>query len=235
MPEATRARWKAQADSLVAEIGERRAPWLARAHTRSDSVRVEWAVHSAELFRQAATLNASLYSPDRDSLMAANLDWALRTFHPRSRVIVWAHDIHVSHGGDPVRSFNGGAQMGAHLKRSYGHAYRAFSLLTRSGAYSATRSFTDHAIFAAEAFPAPEGSVEDVLAAVPRSPRGVGLIVDLRVGERDPDGAWLWRPRALRHVGFAAYDYAFELRAVMPLEFDGVILIERTTPSRLLP
>ncbi len=231
----TRARWKAQGDSLVRDIGARRAPWLADARTRADSVRVEWASHSAELFRQAATLNASLSSPDRDSLMAANLDWALRTLHPGSRAVVWAHDVHVSHGGDPVRSFNGGAQMGAHLKRSYGHTYRAFSLLTRTGAYSATRSFTDHAIFAAEAFPAPEGSVEALLAAVPRSPLSIGLVADLRVGERDAQGAWLWRPRPLRHVGYAAYDYAFELRAVMPLEFDGVILIERTTPSRPLP
>jgi erythromycin esterase-like protein len=38
-------------------------------------------------------------------------------------------------------------------------------------------------------------------------------------------------PRRIRHVGFAAYDYGFEMEALFPLEFDGIIFIDRTTPS----
>ena len=41
-------------------------------------------------------------------------------------------------------------------------------------------------------------------------------------------------PRPIRHVGYAAYDYGFELKAVIPLEFDGVVFIDHTTPSRML-
>ena len=167
--------------------------------------------------------------------MAANLDWSLRTLYPRSRVIVWAHDVHVSHGGDPVRSFNGGAQMGSYLKHAYGHEYRACSLLTRTGRYGATRSFTDHEIIAAEAFPAPAGSVEAALALLPRPAASPGVIVDLRVTPEDPHAAWLWYPRPVRSIGYAAYDYGFDLTAVMPLEFDGIVFIERTAASRILP
>jgi hypothetical protein len=125
--------------------------------------------------------------------------------------------------------------MGAHLLRSFGHRYRAFSLLTRSGRYSATRSFTDHEIIAVDAFTAPAGSAEAVLSRIPRPAGSVGTVTDLRVDPGAREAAWLWRPRPLRHVGYAAYDYDFDLKAVLPLEFDGVILVERTTASRLLP
>lgn len=235
VPELTRALWSQRADSLHRTIAARRAGWLAAARSGADSLAVEWAAQNAELFRQAARFNVALNSPERDSLMAANLDWALRTLYPEARAVVWAHDVHVSHGGDPDRSFNAGAQMGAHLKHTYAYEYRAFSLLTAEGAYSATRSFTDHEIIAAEAFPAPAGSVEAALAAVPRRGGEIGLIADLRQARDDPRARWLWQPRPIRHIGYATYDYGFEMLTVMPLEFDGVIYIERTTASRMLP
>lgn len=235
LPEAQRRAWFAGADTLWRELSLRRTQWLTSARSVADSTAVEWAVHEGDLVRQAARLNITLNSPDRDSLMAANLDWALRTLYPRSRVVVWAHDVHVSHGGDRDRSFNGGAQMGAQLRQTYGYDYRAFSLLTRTGRYSATRSFTDHTIASMEAFPAPAGSVEALLASIPRPAGSPGLITDLRVAEDDPSGRFLWRARPVRHIGYAAYDYGFDLRAVMPLEFDAVVFIDRTNPSRMLP
>ena len=230
--EGIRRQWLATADSIVVAVAARRGAWLATARSRADSLRVERAVHDADLYRQAARLNASLASPDRDSLMAANLDWVLRTEHPGARAVVWAHDVHVSRGGDRQRSFNGGAQMGAVLAQAYGHDYRAFSLLTREGTYRATRSFNDHRMMDAMGFPAPEGSAEAMLAALPRPSGARGVLVDIRVREDDPRGGWLWTPRPLRHIGYAAYDYGFEILGVLPLEFDGVILIDRTEASR---
>jgi hypothetical protein len=35
-------------------------------------------------------------------------------------------------------------------------------------------------------------------------------------------------------VGYAAYDYGFDLTAAMPLEFDGIVFIEQTAASRML-
>jgi erythromycin esterase len=234
VPDSMRARWLRQSATMWDEVSARRANWLARATNRQDSLAVEWAVQSANLFRQAARLNASLNSPDRDSLMAANLDWTLRTLAPRERAVVWAHDVHVSRGGDAKLSFNGGAQMGAYLSRLYGDDYRAFSLLTYDGAYTATRSFNDHRMIEAQAFPAPVGSLEAALHGVQLPPASVGFTVDLRRARTDPDAAWLRSPRPIRHIGYAAYDYGFEFDAVLPLEFDGVIFIDRTTASRLL-
>jgi len=233
--ESIRAGWATQADTLLQVVTSYRAGWLDAARTAADTVEVEWAIHAAELYTQAARFNVALYSPERDSLMAANLNWALRVLHPRARAVVWAHDVHVSHGGDLRRSFNAGAQMGAHLLHTYKLDYRAFSLLTSSGTYSATRSFTDHVIAEVAAFPAPPGSVEAAFGALPRPRGAVGLIADLRVGERDPAAGWLWQLRPIRSIGYAAYDYGFDLTAAMPLEFDGAIYLEPTTSSRLLP
>lgn len=234
VPDSVRARWHATAGAIVAEMRARRPAWLARAGTAADSARVEAAVHDADLYRQAALLNATLASPQRDSLMAANLDWVVRGPHRGARTIVWAHDLHVSRGGDARRSMNAGAQMGAYLARAFRLDYRAFSLLTREGDYTATRSLTDHTLIEARGFPAPSGSVEAMVGALPRGRGNPGVVVDARVREHDPDGGWLWTPRVVRSIGYAAYDFGFEMAITIPLEFDGLILIDRSTPSRPL-
>ena len=71
--------------------------------------------------------------PDRDSLMAANLDWALTTLMPGAKAVAWAHDVHVAHGGDKEQSFFSGSTMGAELKRRMGGQYQAISLLLLRG------------------------------------------------------------------------------------------------------
>jgi erythromycin esterase len=232
--DTTRARWHRQTETLWSEVSGRRGAWLARAGSRVDTLQVEWAVQSANLLRQAARFNVRLSSPERDSLLAANLDWSLATLAPGERAVIWAHDVHVSRGGDPERSFNQGAQMGAFLRRAHGDGYRVFSLLTYDGAYTAARSFSNHRMAALEAFPGPPGSLEGILHGLLRPPGSVGWIVDLRAAREPNAGRWLWMPRPIRHIGYAAYDYGFEMTAVMPLEFDGVVFIDHTSASRLL-
>lgn len=232
--DSTRARWARQAEALWWDVSGRRRGWLTRAQTGADSVAVEWAVQCANLVRQSAGFNVELSSPQRDSLMAANATWLLRTITPGQRAVIWAHDVHISHGGDAKLSFNGGAQMGAHLKREFGTGYRALTLLTASGGYSATASFVDHRIIEAAAFPAPVNSWEGVLHALSRPPGSIGVVVDLRTGEGQPGAQWTQVPRPIRHIGYAAYDYGFEFKAVLPLEFDGAVFIDRTTASRVL-
>jgi len=234
IPDSIRTRWRKQGETMWQDVSARRSAWLVGARSRGDSIAAEWALQSANLMRQATLFNEALNSPERDSLMAANLDWIVRILAPGERAVVWAHDVHVSRGGDPERSFNGGAQMGAYLSRLYGDGYRAFSLLTYDGAYSATKSFTDHEWIEAAAFPAPAGSIEEALHRLPRTPGAVGMIVDLRAAASDNRGDWLWQPRPIRHIGYAAYDYGFEMKAVPPLEFDGIVFIDHTTASRKL-
>lgn len=233
--DSTRTAWRRDAERLANGARAAAPRWLRRATTSADSARVHWMVQSAVLLHQATLLNESLYSPQRDSLMAANLGWALETLHPDARAVVWAHDVHVSRGGDAARSFNAGEQMGAYVARDLGPgAYRAFSLLTYDGAYTATRSFTDYEYIAADAFPAPPGSLESALHDLSASEGVPAWLVDLRGARDDPAAAWLRALRPIRHIGYAAYDYGYEIAVVLPLEFDGVVFIDRSSPSRLL-
>jgi len=232
--DTTRSRWRRNAERLWRDISGRRTGWLSGSRSAGDSVSVEWAVQSANLLRQAALGNETLNVPDRDSLMAANLGWVLQVLTPGERAVVWAHDIHVSAGGDAELSFYHGATMGAQLRRMFGDAYRRFSLLTYEGSYSATKGLTDYTMIEAAALPAPSGSLEKAMHRVPRPTNTVGLIVDLRSSRGKADARWLERPHRLRHVGYAAYDFAFDLEAVFPLEFDGVVFIDKTTASRII-
>jgi erythromycin esterase len=232
--DTTRSRWRKNADRLWETINAKRGVWLAASSSHADSMSAEWAVQCANLVRQAALGNETLNVPDRDSLMAANLGWVLDVVAPGERAVVWAHDVHVSAGGDAKLSFYNGATMGAQLRRMFGDAYRSFSLLTYEGAYSATKSLSDYTMIEAAALPAPSGSLEKALHRVARPTNTVGLIVDLRSSRGSSDAKWLQQPLRLRHVGYAAYDFAFDLEAVFPLEFDGVVFVDRTTASRVI-
>jgi erythromycin esterase len=237
LADTTRTRWRENAEDLVRQVSEQREEWLGRSKDKDDSLEVEWAVQAANLAFQATRANETLNVPDRDSLMAANLHWVLERLTPGAKAVVWAHDVHVAKGGDPKKSFFNGATMGAELKRRLGPEYQAFSLLTFDGAYTGTKSFTDHAMISAAAYPGPEGSVEKALHEVAGG-SSLGLVVDLgpAVGTGGAVGSveWIASPRRIRHVGFAAYDYGFDMEAVFPLEFDGIIFIDRTTPSKPL-
>jgi erythromycin esterase-like protein len=233
--DSVRRNWRQAAEGIYAAVSGQRGTWLASAASRRDSLEIEWGVQAANLLLQSALGNETLNVPDRDSLMAANLEWALRTVTPGQKAVVWAHDIHVSRGGDKTLSFYNGATMGAELSRLFGSNYRTFSLLTYEGSYSATKSLTNHEMIVAAALPAPTGSLEHALHQVQRPRATLGLVVDLRGGVSQSAPQWVLQPRRLRHVGYAAYDFAFDLEAVFPLEFDGVVFVDRTTASRLLP
>lgn len=225
----------AEADSVLQETAERQAGWIGSATTGRDSAEVIWAIQCAQLYRQAAFLNSMAYNPARDSLMAENIHWLIDALHPGARVVVWAHDSHVSLGGDPLQSYNGGAQMGAALRRRYGAAYRAFGLLTAGGFLTATRSLTDYTLGRISAFPAPPGSNEAILARLPSVAGHVGTLSDLRGTATVPAAAWLWQRRPTRSIGYAAVDYGFEQEVALAREFDGVFLLRRTDASHPVP
>lgn len=233
--DGTRLRWLGEADTLLQETTRRGPQWLAASRTRADSIDVEWALQGAALYRQAAFLNSVAYNPARDSLMAVNIGWLIERLHPGARVVVWAHDSHVSVGGDPARSYNGGTQMGAVLRRLHGTGYRAFGLLAAAGEYTATRSLSDFTLGRHAAFPAPSASNEGILSRLPAVPGTIGTLSDLRGSAATPAAAWAWQGRPTRSIGYAAADYGFEQEVAVAREFDAVFLLRRTEASRPLP
>jgi erythromycin esterase len=234
LPDSVRQRWRENAEAMWGILNGRQSEWLASAQTRRDTADVQWAVQNANVVRQAAINNHTLSVAERDSFMAANLDWQIDRRPPDTRTIVWAHDTHVSRGGDAKTSFYGGATLGAYLSRRHGDDLRVFGLETHRGTYTATATLTDRRIVTAEATRAPLGSVEDALLSVARRLDSPVIVTDLRSARTDPRGAWLMEPRPIRSIGYAAYDYGFEQKTIAPQEFDALIFIEVTSGSVLL-
>jgi erythromycin esterase len=235
-PDSVLSRWRADAGEAARLVEARRDEWLRRAATAADSAAVEWALQNARVAHQAAVY-ASLNQVDRDSAMAENLAWLLARRPPGTRAVVWAHDSHISRGGAPDPEDNYFARsMGAYLARRFGSELRIFGILTHGGEYTAARSMYGGppGMIAAEAFPAPAGSVEEAFHRAARRMGAAQILADLRAAAAEPEGRWLLEGRAHRFVGYAAEDYGFSGTMAPAHQFDAILFVDQTTGSRLL-
>ncbi len=188
-----------------------------------------WVIQNAVVVMQcAAQANDPWNSMIRDSCMAANIAWTLEQHPADTRMAVWAHDAHVGRIG-----FVNGTSMGAYMVREFGDQLRVIGLGTYDGAYRATRGFIDHRMMDARCYPAPVGSLEEALHRV-LAGKGEALLLDIRASASDPRSTWLQQPRPVRSIGYSAFDFGFEQPTVLADQFDAVLLIDHTTPSRKL-
>ena len=67
----------------------------------------------------------------RDRFMADNIEWLAQTFDKKSRIAVWAHNLHVANG--PWLGF---PSLGEFLKKSLGTKYLAVGFLFNRGTFS---------------------------------------------------------------------------------------------------
>lgn len=164
----------------------------------------------------------------RDSAMAENVRWILEREGPQAKLVLWAHNSHVS--TQPP-------SMGAHLRGTFGSDMVVFGFAFNQGSFQAVergqpskgglRSFTVE--------PAPEGSLGWVLAEA-----GLQLAaVDLREPPEDgPVAEWWNEPRPVREVG-AGYSEGspsgFWAPRILPDFYDALLFVESTTPARSNP
>jgi erythromycin esterase len=229
-PTDVRGSWYANALEVYERIHGYRERWLARAGDRADSVAVDWIVQNANVARQAALGALTGDFATRDSAMAENIRWALDRRPEGTRIVVWAHDGHISLAAHEWANYWGGGSMGGELSRLFGDEYRAFGLLTYAGSYSGA---IGHDIIDAELLPAPVGSLEEALHRIAERLGSPLLIAGLQGAERDSAGSWLLEPRLIRMVGYAAEDFAFATQISVGSQFDGVVFVDTTSPSRV--
>ena len=120
--------------------------------------------------------------------------------------------------------------MGGKLATLFGDEYRAFGLLTYAGKYSGAMGSD---IIDTDLFPAPAGSLEEALHRVGQRLGSSLLIADIRSAARDRAGSWLLEPRLIRMIGYAAEDFAFASPISVGSQFDGVVFVDTTSPSRV--
>ena len=164
----------------------------------------------------------------RDEAMAENTEWISRRIGPEGRMVLWAHNTHVS---------NWQGTMGSHLRGTFGDDMVIVGFSHEGGGFTAVGAGGSVGPglqeFELEA-PLP-GSYEHFLstASFPR------LVLDLR--NRDPNAAgssWLAGRRMFRGIG-AVYNPEEPERYwwLTPLaeRFDVIVHFERTRATTVLP
>ena len=232
-PDSLRQSWLDNAERVWQLVSEQKENWLSQANGLSEEKRVEWALQNARVIRQAARAALAQDIASRDEAMAENIGWLLAQRPPGTRMIIWAHDSHISRveGPDSLYNYFLGESMGGHLAKKHGHNYCAFGLSTYKGTYSATLNFKSRAMVPVQAFSSPSGSLDEALHHIAVKNGAPGVLLNLRAGRTQP---WLLAPRPVRCIGYMASDYSYEAKIAVPYQFDGLIFIDETNHSRVM-
>lgn len=187
--------------------------------------------------RVAAQYLAMVMAPEgdfgvRDRAMAENVRWILEREGPAGKVVLWAHNGHVSREAAEVFE-----PMGYHLARELGSAYRAFGFAFDQGGFQAREMplETRGGLRTFQVGPAPPGSLDATLA---RAGLEVAAL-DLRnLPHEGPVAEWLAEPHLTRSIG-AGYGEAWADRffdpAIVPRRYDALLFVARTTAARPNP
>jgi erythromycin esterase len=171
---------------------------------------------------------AGVGSSRRDQYMAENTLWLLDQLPAGSKMVLWAHNFHVS---------NGPASMGGHLRRALGPAYLIAGFTFGSGAFNAIEQSATGAFGALRAMSTSAhrvGSIESYFAAlgVPR------LMLDARRIPGASTATFLAGPMGMRSVGSVyrpGNDLAYFSTVLLPSDYDVLIHFGETSASTLLP
>ena len=224
LPQATRTACAAGLKQVSSLFTTNSAAYQAA----SSSATFANAQHSARLVEQwedmtsAGTSSAAV----RDRYMAENIQW-LRSQAPGAKMMLWAHNYHVS---------NLAGAMGSYLRKTYGADYLTMGFAFGTGGFNAVGgSGTSGALQPFQITAISEGSIEAGFAATAQ-PR---LIFDTRRISGGGDvAAPLAGPIRMRSIGalfIPSQEDAYFSLQIFPSDFDLLIYLATTTPSTLLP
>jgi erythromycin esterase len=163
--------------------------------------------------------------------MAGNVEW-LRQAHPDEKIVLWAHNSHVSFGAgaDSLKT------MGVWLRERYGKQMYVVGFAFRQGRLRAVgmENGKSTALSVYRAAASPEGSGDAVLSAA-----GMPLFF-LNMAALPPAGPlarWLAGPHLFHNVGAAWVvgnaDANLEPEALSKM-YDGLIFVEESHASHAL-
>jgi erythromycin esterase len=190
------------------------------------------AAQSARVVLQAEDVFREQYRwPDpRDVYMAENARWLLEQSGPQAKIVLWAHNAHVT-SGNPEEG-EGYFGMGYYLRQAYGDDLVVIGFAFGDGQVTAVDSAGN---LTAQYVPPPP---PETLEGYARQTGLPALVLNLRgLDLSQPGAAWLTEPVLLRSIG-SMYDptvpdqwfYEHDL----PAAFDALIYIDQTWATRLL-
>lgn len=208
-------------EALRAELQDRRADYVARSSAADWDV-AEHAV--VVLLQRARELRAGDHGPRvRDRHMAENVRWLVEHGEPGGKLVVWAHDGHVSF------SWSWQYSMGMRLREIYGRDYLVIGFHFNQGSFQAidrvaTGGAASNLLAEFHVGPARDGYLEAVLGrAAPR------FLVDLRTAPGDA-ADWLSHVARVRQAdaGFVG-ENALDFPVAPARAYDLLCFIDTTT------
>lgn len=234
VPEPQRNAYTAHLADLIARFDANRLDYIAR----SSEVAFAWARHAALVARQLDNAYRAMLAggapeqrdgtglmwPLRDAAMMENLTFALEREGASGRLVVWAHNAHISKGSVPstrsetdvIRLWEAGPRLGMHLDAAFGKQYFAIGSTFYEGESGWQRSRG----------PAECGTVAGELARIDLDT----FLLDLRSAQNQQAAKWLDSARVMR-----ADNPASDYLVVPSRAFDSVLFVRNVSPVALVP
>lgn len=231
-PEEEKREWLHATKQVLAIIERASEKRVGDTSNCADSLDWSWGKQYANLMIQYATNISRGYSSlYRDQAMADNVSWILDQHGEGSKMVIWAHDYHVSLGEDDQNENNiyAGVSMGHHLRKKYGTDYKAYGLWTYQGTYRAQRSYSNFQQFDCPLCLSPRGSLDEVFHRIAAKKKSKGLFLDLSHGHQQ---AWLCQTTPMRFANHVAFEYAYYTRYSIPYQFDGIFFWDQTSAAK---
>jgi erythromycin esterase len=208
-------------------LTERRDRYAERSSVRE----FDWARQCAGLVLQFEEMLSTMTTDTgtRDRHMAENVSWLADIYYPGDRMVLWAHNLHVSQSAH-FRT------MGYHLRNRYGSDIVNFGFSFHHGGFNAIRkypdgTFGDMTVFELDG-PFPDG-IENYFHPLGEP----GFFLDMRGIEEDPGADRLFRMSRMNFSGalFDAEGRLFEnFSLILAENFDVLIHVDVSTPTHLL-
>jgi erythromycin esterase len=185
-------------------------------------------LHDARLVQQFEIMigqrDAAASALARDRLMAENVGWIREQAGPGARIVLWAHNGHISSVPQA---------MGSYLRSSYGADYVNLGFLFGTGGFNAVGE-NGEGLKAWTATLVPGSSIEAIFLGTGRS----SLLLDTRTLTDAGAPAQVRGPLPMRSIGSTfstANESAYFTVSLFPNDFDLLVYLQTTTPSTLLP
>jgi erythromycin esterase len=187
------------------------------------------AQHSARLVEQWEDMTSAGPAGTllRDKYMAENIQWLRGQAGVGAKMMLWAHNYHVSSVPNA---------MGSYLRTAYGDGYVNAGFVFGTGGFNAVGgSGTNGALQPFQATTVPDGSIESAFGGISQA----RALFDARlIAAGGAPAAPLAGPIRMRSIG-AVFSPSQELNffgmQLFPGDFDLLIYLATTTPSTILP
>ena len=214
--------------AALANFDSRKADYIKRSNAG------EWEIarqHAQVLAQAIETYSVALPegSAVRDRAMAENVRWILNHEGPEAKIVLWAHNYHVS-----AANVEKPTAMGEHLRTTFGKQMVVFGFAFNQGGFQAVEMPFGYArgLRSFVVGPAREDSYDAMLAST-----GLRLAaIDLhKAVDQSEVATWMNTPRATRSFGAGYSEQAaagFFSNEVMPKLYDALFFIETTSSAR---